>query len=647
MAEGRRATSLGETLPAILHRTRQTLLCTQPKPIPDRRCRIKAFMIALSDGLLEIGDALAIVRCEHDKRAATPIAIDTGDDPTLIYRRRVAEAGDDGQGLGGSDVPRATALIRATVGHYVQLARHDSSLLPPDSLLLLWRGLRGGVAALIAALRSAIGDYNALSPLSRLPHEIVLLVLEECSAIDPIRPRTRKFLPPPPTLRALMPVRYWLIDREAGWLNATHACRLLRSIAINAPCLWQRISAVRGPACAAEMLQRVQRVPVDIDITLNRTTQPDWKLKLIKELLPAARRLTVSGRAYSMHSPFQLDLAAAAPHLKTLELDPSWYWSFSADVFLNDAPSLRSVTLRGCRCPPWSSLSLGQLVNLTAEIREPDLHVHIPASAFDAIADALHGMRSLQRLTLTHMLGPVSTPVPVAAAPLTPAPTAAPAALSVATLPNLQSLKLEDGPEQTLRFLRLIRAPRGATATLTCKRCNPAEVTGILSALLGTGVGYEVDPSTHLTFAVGLGTAHLSASRAGTEYLRFDTTPAAWPRWGVFDFVDAVRPVLPLSAVTQLSLHDTTRHPAGLLCQRWHRSLGAARALKRLEIGGELTSPISAALSSPMSDSVPVNTLFLPRLLSLQIEYYQGDSVRKQLAAVMRARGGEVIQIVL
>ncbi|KAL0573389.1 hypothetical protein V5O48_008563 [Marasmius crinis-equi] len=298
--------------------------------------------------------------------------------------------------------------------------------------------------------RRAKAKHNTLVPISRLPTEIIRIILGYCVSH---RSTGRPY--------------------KLTWLNATHVCRQWRSVALESASIWSQIDFSR-PELAREMIARSRAAPLDVVVTRLVLTSRIYAV-LIEAISNTGRlRTLVLPAAYHMNG---VDLFARlnkpAPLLHTLDLTAKPYDALPKKPFAGKTPALRKLKITGFHFPLATSL----LKNLTTLILQ-DPHEGLLVNHCDRcptteqLVEALQQMTELETLQLSNSLPQHASKKPATRSATKSAPR------RVAKLPKLRRLHLSGTLHSCNELLQNIIFPASAAAHLTC-------TTSFLSPSLG------------------------------------------------------------------------------------------------------------------------------------------------------------------
>ncbi|KAI0042137.1 hypothetical protein FA95DRAFT_1564619 [Auriscalpium vulgare] len=260
------------------------------------------------------------------------------------------------------------------------------------------------------ALKAIIeGRLNALTPVARLPSEILARIFSMVALDEPIVTHSRDYQnlePGGPTSSAA---------KRMGWIKVTHVCHYWREVALAHPALWERVSFSIGPEWTEELLARSKGAPIIVDL---RGAQPDsdhsWYDHLCNHL--GHMKALYMDPKYT-HIGF---LALPAPMLEILDFCHSRYSgpltvSPPLPIFADHAPRLRSLTLYCWNPTPWRSPLFNSLTYLM--IKGDARRSSFPGDgerfpifpSVDALVGALRSLESIETLILGDCL-PLDSP---------------------------------------------------------------------------------------------------------------------------------------------------------------------------------------------------------------------------------------------
>ncbi|KAL1947300.1 hypothetical protein VTO73DRAFT_14261 [Trametes versicolor] len=188
-------------------------------------------------------------------------------------------------------------------------------------------------------------------------------------------------------------------------IQATHVCRLFRSVALDSPTLWTKVTRLYGTTIPEAQAFLDRSAHLQLDINLPASSLNDWTAFLLSNVLPRLRSLEI-GINSSYYKPITRLLASLvgrpAPHLKKLHLLdkgesvgesdsdseydripraqqlPYVFHVFDGGKYRSATPSLRSLRLAPVLLS-WDSDIFKDLTHL--ELRGTDWRVNYPTQA--------------------------------------------------------------------------------------------------------------------------------------------------------------------------------------------------------------------------------------------------------------------------
>ncbi|KIJ20956.1 hypothetical protein PAXINDRAFT_165772 [Paxillus involutus ATCC 200175] len=215
------------------------------------------------------------------------------------------------------------------------------------------------IAALHLSICSLRTRRNALSPISRLPPEILSTIFTHYA---------RGYY------EDTLSRAGWAVPL---WVNVSYICRHWRDVALNCPSLWTFLF-VSSPRWTEELFSRSKMAPLKIRIDMGYGKQTnEWKF--LEKVAAHAERIKDLSLKLPCHEAEELlpKLSSRAPLLQTLHINVkrSGYLSDSPvvlhNLFNGHTPALRTLELSNCHLP-WSSLALSGLTSLSlCELASP------------------------------------------------------------------------------------------------------------------------------------------------------------------------------------------------------------------------------------------------------------------------------------
>ncbi|VDB99872.1 unnamed protein product [Peniophora sp. CBMAI 1063] len=485
----------------------------------------------------------------------------------------------------------------------------------------------------VSTLRMA---RNSLSPIYRLPSDVLSVVFYFCTINNPALPNRT------PT--------------TGGWLAVTWVCSLWREVALHTPSLWVKIPLKAGQSVAEIFLERAKSAPLIVHVPAAGAFGPYpafiQNVQLIASHIGHTEEL-------SLHAPISLynavleHLKVAAPVLKFGSLtsvgNNSVCLDLPADVFVRRAPMLRKLSLTYVMVP-WTSIPWSSLRSLTILHRDgfekPTLR-----GDFSDLCQGLSSAAHLEELVLRHCL-----------------PTMTRINTTTPTIPVncIQSIELTGIPEDCLQLYELLDFPPSARVSicLSLRRKGAVDARKLASLLrnhftAGTG---RTSPVQTLDVASTNSYVKFRAWRSLTTNLDdttleesahihdpFSLAMHSEPTFSLElldilpmagsterDILAELCQAIPLDGLRRLSFNSFRRGPAWGKAV-WLNIFGRAKNVRSVRIHGDAAHSFSAALvtvpddaSAPRSKPrgaatnkfkhAPRHELFLPELRSLYLE---------------------------
>ena len=288
--------------------------------------------------------------------------------------------------------------------------------------------LEGSIRGLEDSIRALKSRRNELSPISRLPVEILCNIFSLSIRLTP-----------------------------ESWTNFSQVSQHWRSLALSAAKLWNNIP-LRYPRWAQEMLIRSKMAKLTLRGDFPFETPNPKTIETIRSCLCEMNRIEAIEITYRIpRSPlkeFFQDLPKSAPQLHTLRMAdyshplPGAIFSIGED-FLYDTGRLRCVELIDCRIS-WDSPLLTGLTRLTLEIQDS-------LKENSSINQFLHALQRMPALTDLRLKDSI------------PDDSEGPSTYPVVDLPCLRVLNISSGVGALTAVLRHITFPQSAVLDLTCK----------------------------------------------------------------------------------------------------------------------------------------------------------------------------------
>ncbi|KAI0055564.1 hypothetical protein BV25DRAFT_1921712 [Artomyces pyxidatus] len=513
------------------------------------------------------------------------------------------DGGADGNRL--EDVWSRTLRSRLSMHDSVHDTRRERELRDSTRIFMLAER-----ADMVAALHSLDVRINALSPMSRLPPELLVHIFSYCIAES----------------------RTWQKKNIGmGWATVTHVCRWWRQVALCNPILWKHVYFPLNKSWAQEVMSRAKSAGVVVSwIQQPETTQPKRptsdlaldKLDGIEQL----RLNTFDGTLNDIEAILQL----SAPILEVVDISCSpRALRVPTNLFGGDAPRLRSLSIRGCLEFPWTAPALCNIVNLTVGKGNGFIN---PTRA--DLLGALQTMQALEQLALIKCLPSVSH--------------ASSSSLIIA-LPHLQYLELDERLMRCVDFLQHIRMPAtGIKLRLHSTHNGPATDYLLLFPLITAAGGRTPSPFTTLSIDAQ-SRRNLALEGNRSPFVDFEPWRSTGPdgadlqldvEWRLdmgWNTVDLLHVFCETFSVTDLQKfyldvvdYEPEPHSPAQKFEYtdWLRVLGSAKDLWHLETWGHPGPALCQALAQTSLDGehwqrsepgAPGEAFFLPNLETLKL----------------------------
>ena len=304
--------------------------------------------------------------------------------------------------------------------------------------------LQGSIRNLEDSIQALKSRRNALSPISRLPVEILCNIFSLSILCSPVCPES--------------------------WTNFSQVSHHWRSLALGAPELWTNIP-LRYSCWAQEMLIRSKRAKLTIRSEISFATPQKKTIETTRSCLYEMNRVEAID-IFCGISPLILeeifrDLPKSAPQLRTLCIKSCYPGTpfLIGEDFLDDTERLQHVDLLNCKIS-WGSRLLTGLTRLTLEIWNS-------SKANSSINQFLHALQRMPALTELCL----KDSIPDDSEGLSTYP--------VVDLPCLRLLNISSGVGSLTTVLRHITFPHSTILSLTCKEKRYTEIdfTNFLSVL--------------------------------------------------------------------------------------------------------------------------------------------------------------------
>ena len=292
------------------------------------------------------------------------------------------------------------------------------------------------IAPLEETIRALKSRRNELSPISRLPSEILCNIFNFQVSL----------------------AYYWESQRPDCWNNFCQVSRHWRSSALSAPELWTNI-IIDYPRWTQEMLKRSKKAKLTIRSgypglkpeTIGTIRSCLYEMNRVEEIeLLGIQELIVLEKIFR-------DLPKSAPQLHTLCIQ---LYSGAACIsidedFLYDTKRLQCVGLTNCKIS-WDSQLLTGLTRLTLENS---------LKANPSITQVLHALRRMPALTHLHLYDSI------------PDDSEGPSTYDdLVDLPCLRELNISSGVDALTAFLHHISFPHSTILNLMCRKYQSTEI---------------------------------------------------------------------------------------------------------------------------------------------------------------------------
>ncbi|KAH9841840.1 uncharacterized protein C8Q71DRAFT_739039 [Rhodofomes roseus] len=239
-------------------------------------------------------------------------------------------------------------------------------------------------------------EINALSPICRLPDELLVAIFMYCVALqgdlDTVWTENSAYFP-------------GQRQRPYSWIVLSQVCRQWRRVALDFPALWSSVFLAAGEDFIAEVLRRSQRMPLDVVVWVDSFVANDKArtLRLVLGELSRCRSLRIT--MPDAYVPPELE-NNPAPELRTLKIRntctnyPSAPPEFTR-LFRGRAPRLECLDLAGRATFDWPLLVSSTLRHLT--LSQVDKHSQLDVVQ---LLTRLRGLPLLETLRLDHALTP-------------------------------------------------------------------------------------------------------------------------------------------------------------------------------------------------------------------------------------------------
>ena len=449
----------------------------------------------------------------------------------------------------------------------------------------------------IRALKSC---RNELSPISRLPVEILCKIFKFCES----RVRMPEF-----------------------WTNYSQVSQQWRSSALSAPELWTNIP-LEYPRWAQEMLIRSKKANLTIRSYPSLDVKDPKIIETVRLCLSEMNRVekidfaAIPGQI--LEEIFR-DCSKSAPQLHTLRISSSSSGNAFPihDDFLYDTELLRHVQLIRCKIS-WDSRLLTDLTRL-------NLQDSLKANSSESIIQVLHALQRMPALTDLYL----GDSIPDDSEGLSP--------YVVVDLPCLRVLDISSGLSALTPILRHITFPSTATLVLECEeRSTQIDFSNFLSVLATKFL------STLVIRSLSLDVPYINSTLC--DYLGFDLSTRttallqdchptsqisqsqlqlelSWPRSQVNirdEVLTCAFDAMNLSFLTQLQI-STRHHDDNINSQTWVKTFGKLPLLERVCMQSTSPRPFLEALvhktKAAEKSEAAYRDVSFPKLRYIHLEY--------------------------
>ncbi|KAI0316942.1 hypothetical protein OF83DRAFT_197467 [Amylostereum chailletii] len=429
------------------------------------------------------------------------------------------------------------------------------------------------------------GLHNSLTPIGRLPAEILARIFRHVIDIYPMR------------------------SPDIGWIKVTHVCRSFRRAALDNSSLWSTIPFNIGNNWTRNFLDRSKNSSLHVQCWLRDRSPgeqrfPDVLAETLTSHMGRIRELWIHGPEEAICQLFKSDsVVKNAPQLERLGVECS---SRSRErlippttLFGGHIPRLRHVVLAIC---PGSLAWLKPAENLVSlYLVGPDTP-RLSYDAYKRLLDALEHARGLEFLWMTNCL-----------------PLAESKAVThigrVLDLCNLKTVHIVDCTSDIIRFLGQIHLAPSAAVQLKCLQFRPTHhlpLLHVMSNLRSTGrpvptkvIIREAQNSVKLV-ASDCSSACSIPSLNDRRQSNFITLRCHTSDWKDEPLVSSFCSLLQLDQLESLEI--TWKMEQTVTPQEWVDIFGCARKLRTLELGGSPAESFCRALSMSVLLPDPKNT---------------------------------------
>ena len=353
---------------------------------------------------------------------------------------------------------------------------------------------------IVAELRTR---RNTFVPIALLPNEILSYVFELCSVfMDAYADHTQ------------------ILDRRFPykWIVITHVCQHWREVALSSPALWTSIHVGHAvPEVLQTFFGRSRQAPLKIDVYEKQHRLARAALDLIRPHLARTEYLSLRLED-SAYATFATIKPKSLPLLRTLSVHSDGSQSKHPIPLLSSCafPQLTKLKVKEYKIQ-WPKLVLPTTLTVLS-VRNLDKKKQI--ALVSDVVSVVQALPNLTRLDLTHVLAPLSGPLP------TPAPLQS-------TLSRLMEIELEATCAACVHFLRHFAYPPVVRVEL---RFSDASTDRDLISLLASILRPSLDPDVQVS------PAYDNSSRSSHQLcFRFDNKR--------YNYVDIPRSETPIQQV--------------------------------------------------------------------------------------------------
>ncbi|KZV70789.1 hypothetical protein PENSPDRAFT_752312 [Peniophora sp. CONT] len=187
---------------------------------------------------------------------------------------------------------------------------------------------------------------------------------------------------------------------EAPWIEATHACRRLRHVALNCPLLWTNVHSDMGPDWVNAFFERSESsAPLTYVESFSTMDINSENHIVLSEQMHRVREMHIACLYVVNEGTLDAVLSAPAPLLErcSISISSSSLPLRGIDLFSSNAPRLRHLSLSFEAGFPWRSSVLNNLTRF--EVTSGPL-VSLANTTSKDVLDALGRMHKLEHLAL-------------------------------------------------------------------------------------------------------------------------------------------------------------------------------------------------------------------------------------------------------